>query len=499
MIVSRLPFPAAIPGSVAGSAAVRGKPDNVVLPFCLLFTPLILLASLLWPYQRYNPYATALFAVLCYNLGLIACSRATGKNPVFVLSMFTLKFLSAYLILWFGWFETNDWDRSVVYRSFDPATYDAFAAWVVEAGEPLHNFMNVEDMSNYPYTINLYATLYTYLGSSVLNGGSFNSLLVGLSYYFFYRVARRLGAKENVSLYLVWMFVIPEIVYFTALPGKEASSLAVAGATTFFVFEWRRLKDLWQPEFLVALVVIALLTGVRKHIFAGAFATSLIIRLIFLFQVKRPILMASTVFFLIVLAGALLSTNIFGKQVTEFFGGGLVFKEELVERTIDVLEQREEVMFSSRSITRRFIPYTVMQALLYLPIRTGFYFIAPFPPKFQEWKNDAIGDWMAQGYVTSFFAFFGLGAFGLMLSTLFGYDRHVLGPQVWVPFFWICATLAIVSFSFFAIHERYRLFSIPMWLIAFYFGVRSPYRVLGLSVNVVLVGLGIFAFIILRT
>jgi len=408
MLATRLTTHPAAARFFSPAKAADPKKPNLLGPFALIVTPFIVGLSYWWPYQKYNPTVTVLFAAICYILGLVACNKAVGKNPGFVLTMFTLKFLSAYLILWFGWFGTDTWDRTEVYMAFDPATYDAFAAWLVDSGEPLHNFMTKEEQGNYVYTVNLYATLYSYLGASVLNAASFNSLLVALSYYFFYRVALSLGAKENVSLYLSWLFIIPEVIYFTAMPGKEASSLAVAGALTFLVFDMRKLKDLIKVEYVVALAVVGLLAGVRKHIPVTVLSVSLIIRLTTSFKIRRPILMAATLFYLMITAGAILSTNVFDKEIRDYFLGGLTFKEQEVTETIKGLEERHELLFSSTSITRRFIPYTVMQTIFYLPIRTGFYFISPFPPRFLQWKNDSIGDWVAQGYVTSFLAASGL-------------------------------------------------------------------------------------------
>lgn len=480
------------------SAAKRlsDKPSNWLALYAIGITPFILALTFVWPYQQYNPIATTIFACLCYIVGLLYCNKASGQHTFFVLTMFSLKFLSSYLILWLTWFGTQDWDRTQVYVAFDPATYDAFAAWVVESGEPLHNFMTPAEMGNYPYIINLYATLYSFLGSSVLNAASFNSLLIALSYFFFYRVAIGLGARPNIVFYLGWMFIIPEIVYFTAMPGKEASSLAVAGAITFFVFELARPRDLLKWDFIVAILVAALLGGVRKHIVMSIGAVCVVIRIVLLMDWKRPVTIAFATFYSMVVLGALLSVGAISKYLSPYMASGLVFKPEEVNSTLEILDRRQEFMFSTGSITRRLIPYSPSQSILFLPIRTVFYIISPFPPRFLPLKNEHIGDLFTP--MTSFMGILGVFTLGIMASSLVGHQRHVLGPKAWVPFFWVGATVALISYSYFAIHERYRLFSLPMWLVSIYFGIRSPHRTLFIWLNLGLIVLGAAVYFMLR-
>lgn len=434
--------------------------------------------SFLWPYQRFEPVLTGIFCAACYFLGFALTDAATTRYKSFAVTAFSIKFCSAYVILVYGWFNSADCSRDSVENVFDPVIYDTYAAWIAQSGHSLAYFADPGAMGNYPYIIKLYSLIYGLAGASVINAAAFNSMLVAVAYYFFRKVAKLLGGDQNVEKFLICVYLIPEILYLTAMPGKEATSLALAGAVTFLVLAWPLNGRIGKRDGLLALVTVGALLLIKIQVFVAAAVVTCFLRFSSRPSCKRPLLLCSVLLGVTIAMGAMLSQLPLPDSVRQLVGSGLVFSEEGVNEVEQRYADAGVVMLQDNSLTASFIPFTILQSLYFTPLRVGCYLITPFPPTkalppLRHLDRAEIGDLYPTA--CSFMGVFGLLTVGIMFGPLLDRAVTVTGVKTddWKAFFWVLGTLAFISFSAFIIHERYRVYGLPMWLISLYFGMRN--------------------------
>ena len=348
---------------------------QVITGLCVFFL------SVSWPYEQYAPLRTGLFCSGCFWIGFSLIQSGTMRFKTLAVALFIIKFLSSYPVLIFGWFHAVDHGRESVYRGFDPITYDTLASWIAQSGQPLSDFMDPEGMGNYPYIIQFYSIVYRIAGASVLNAAAVNSLLVALGYYFYIKAARLLGADAYVEKFLAFMFIVPEIIYFTALPGKDATSIALGGAVTFLVLNVRLragVKNVSNRKNLLAVLVIIGLLFIRLQVFIVTMVVTCAIRVAEKGSPQKGLFLSCALLAAIVVSGAFVSKIPFPEPIAQLLGSGLVFSQDDVNDMERRYQDNGDTILKDDSITGKLIPYTPAQSVLYSPIRALFYLIYPF-------------------------------------------------------------------------------------------------------------------------
>jgi hypothetical protein len=345
--------------------------------------------------------------------------------------------------------------RTLIENHFDPRVFDTISL-------------------NYTGIVYYYASIFWLFGQNPVIPALVNALVTLLASCLLVRVGYSIRKERKPYDWLLGLvIVIPEVLWFDALTGRETVTMALALLAILPVAESllsRRRPGLSLGAVLVSVMALGLLAIIRPPVLIPVTAS-----LLGVVAVRR--LTATRILAVVgmVLAGAVALTlaPVLAARLGSYPIG---FGELLARVTAQNPEFVAGMSWNERSIGLLLLPSGPVQAVLFVLPRLLLYIVAPLPTIGFRVEGLVRGDWSDWQYLAvtgSAFLYVLLVplAFASLIHAVRKRDREALVFQIpcWLLFLAVAGGNHIVQ-------ERYRLLAIPFLWGSLWLGLRVPRR-----------------------
>jgi len=431
--------------------------------------------AMAWNLEEPNKISTILVVWLVQFLALLIINKANNAkilhSDVTWIIAFNLKLLVTLVIVQYLWVPSN----AVLggHRQpgdvFDPVKYDYFGAdWAKSS------YMTTSVM--YGGVIYYIGAIYKIFGVSVFYVALFNCLLTLCTFLFITGILTLASHEKKPWKYMVLGLFLPLIAYLDAIPSKSPLVLFSMSMALFSMnMVNRKTKYLLYYSALV-FSLVALLAVRATMVLVIAFIA--LGYLLWDFKKNRSQIIAVS---LMVVALFVISS-----VVISMSGG---YAGNIVANAFDISQKVEWGMqlqyAGENSISALIMPHNFLEAILYAPIRSVFFMVAPFPNIFLDFTISPLRNIER----TSVWLII------LLMPAIFSAVLHKrcriteLYPQVIIPFVLLIILLANGQFI---IHPRYRVMLDPIFLATALIGFRygTPRVFVSWTFLIVLMGFG---------
>lgn len=414
--------------------------------------PIILIAVAGWPYPvTSRPLAvivTACIMALGWGAVTFTAHRLHSPQIRYLFPLFLVKLALTLGILAWSWMPVFDHEWHAA-NNFDASRFHYYAATLAA-----HNFHpDSVTPQNYTGAIWYYAAIYWLLGPNQLFPALVNalgSLMIGLMLVHIWAETHSPQRAWLCGLYMV----LPDALFWDVMTLKDVLSTLLVVVIHYLVFRWHRSGSLLWP--LLLLPCWTLLAAVRVPMALISLALTGLVLWRDAHRQRHRVMLATacalgalSLFMLFPVMGSL--SGSYQADLVQTAQTALVLSA-VGEHGLD----SDTVQWSDQSIGKRMIPASLWEAILFAPIRSAFYLIAPLPNVTVSWQRGVENG----ALFTQATALLLVAGFAPILASLV--SRRIRHSRV---FTWLGLPLFVLLLSIgsavWVIHPRYRLVVLP--------------------------------------
>ncbi len=327
----------------------------------------VLLIALGWRNEEPGKIQTIIVTFIGFILALMIIKYAKNigvinSTKLWIL-VFLLKLTLISIILQYLWIPSFPYHRTQT--GFDPIVFDYYGKLLAENN---FNLSLVHYYLNYTGQVIYIGIIYWLFGVSTFYVGIFNCLFSLITFLAITSLLiNSTGSKKYWQLMSLGMF-FPELLYYDSIPSKEVISTCMIALSMLFIY------NIFIRKKNKSIILLVLSLSILIVFRASMVLAVIIIGSIWIIKKYRNRLSSIILFGTIAIIILLFLMPIILKYTTGFdinITGYLNLSSKVVHvRSLTLKEKSLNLMFSTSN---------PIMFIIYTPIRTIFYLIAPFP------------------------------------------------------------------------------------------------------------------------
>lgn len=395
------------------------------------------------------------FWYLNYNL-----RKFSNKYVFLILLIFYIKLILIYFIIVLYWIPILELNIG-----YDPIRY-----WIQSDNLISQNFQTYWISLNYSGILFYYAFIKKFLGNSVFVVALTNAILATIAIVELLKIISshyKNFLNNKYFKYLLFIILVPEVVFYEAISSRESivSTLYLFIFIFFYKLFFEKKNIGINFSFFIILIflittirgimVIPIILSVITVIFINAKTISF--KKILLIFISTVILTVSADYIIKLVGGN--STSIINLFISSF------------DKSLNVASYGN-FQFSGDSISNIIMPNNLLEALIFLPIRTIMYLVSPFPNYTPFIINLINGDFQQfQNLFAILTSILNIILFPYLLMGMIYYfflEKNYYKIQT-IFIFYIYLIIAISGGNL-ILHDRYRAMSSILFIICSFLG-----------------------------